>query len=194
MILCGVTTGRRREFDWLFRGGVAAFFPRQWERLRGALPAADRDGDLVEAYHRLLHDPDPEVRRRAAFEWCLWESATVAWPPTDGLARRFVDPSYAMAFARLVTHYVRHDAWIEDGSLLRDAAALADIPGILVNGRFDFQAPIANAWALKRVWPRAELVIVDDAGHSPADPGITTALIRATDEFAAPPTGRRPDR
>lgn len=164
MILCGVTTGRRREFDWLFRGGVAAFFPQQWECLRSALPAADRDGDLVEAYHRLLHDSDPEVRRRAAFEWCLWESATVAWPPTDGLARRFADPSYAMAFARLVTHYVRHDAWIEDGSLLRDAAALADIPGILVNGRFDFQAPIANAWVLKRVWPRAELVIVDDAG------------------------------
>ncbi len=33
MILFGVTTGRRKEFDWLFRGGAAAFFPEQWERL-----------------------------------------------------------------------------------------------------------------------------------------------------------------
>lgn len=186
MILFGVTTGRRSEFDWTFRGGLAVFFPAQWDRLRAGVPVAERDGDIVEAYHRLLHDPDPTVSQRAAEAWCMWESATPAWPPTTGLAERFTDPNYALAFARIVTHYVRHNAWLEDGSLLRDAGLLADIPGILVNGRFDFQAPIANAWELKRVWPRAELVIVDDAGHS-ANPGLTQELIRATDQFAALP-------
>jgi len=183
MILFGVTTGRRSEFDWTFRGGLAAFFPEQWERLRDGVPVAERDGDIVEAYDRLLHDPDPAVRRRAADAWCLWESATPAWPPATGLAERFSDPAYALAFARIVTHYVRHNAWLEDGSLLRDAGSLARIPGILVNGRLDFQAPIANAWELKRVWPRAELVIVNDVGHS-AGPGLTQALIRATDRLA----------
>jgi proline iminopeptidase len=152
MILFGVTTGRRAEFDWLFRGGVAVFFPEQWERLRAALPAAERDGDVVDAYHRLLFHADPEVRRRAAFEWCMWESATPAWPPVDGLAPRFEDPAFALAFARLVTHYVRHDAWIEDRALLRDAGSLARIAGTMINGRFDFQAPIGNAWELSRVW------------------------------------------
>ncbi|MCH7617709.1 MAG: prolyl aminopeptidase [Chloroflexi bacterium] len=184
MILFGVTTGRREEFDWLFRGGLAVLFPAQWEELRAALPAADRDGDIVEAYHRLLNDSDAEVRRRAAEAWCLWESATPAWPPATGLAARFTKPDFALAFARLVTHYVRHDAWIEDGRLLRDADRLAAIPGILVNGRFDFQAPIANAWELKRVWPGAELVIVENAGHAASDPALTQELIRATDEFA----------
>jgi len=184
MILFGVTTGRHSEFDWTFRGGVAVFFPEQWERLRAGLPVPERDGDIVEAYHRLLHDPDPTVRRRAAEAWCMWESATPAWPPTTGLAERFTDPAYALAFARIVTHYVRHNAWLEDGCLLRDADSLADIPGILVNGRFDFQAPIAKAWELKRVWPRAELVIVDDAGHS-VNAGLSRELVRATDRFAA---------
>ena len=82
-----------------------------------------------------------------------------------------------------MTHYVRHYAWLEDECLLRDAGVLADIPGILVNGRFDFQAPIANAWELRRAWPRAELVIVDDAGH--ADESITQELVRATERFSA---------
>ena len=50
-------------------------------------------------------------------------------------------------------------------------------------GFFDFQAPIGNAWELKRVWPRAELVIVDNAGHADS-PGLTQELIRATDRFA----------
>jgi proline iminopeptidase len=185
MILFGVTTGRRAEFDWLFRGGVSRFFPEQWDRLRAAVPPAARDGDLVEAYHALLHDPDPATRRHAAREWCLWESATPAWPPARGLARRFTDPAFALAFARLVTHYVRHDAWIEDGALLRDAVRLKDTPGILVNGRFDFQAPIANAWELSRAWPRAELVIVDRAGHASDNQGLTRALVGATDRFAA---------
>jgi proline iminopeptidase len=183
MILWGVTTGRHKEFDWLFRGGVAVLFPEQWERLRAALPVAARDRDIVDAYHRLMNDHDSNVRRRAAEAWCMWESATPAWPPTTGLSERFTNPTFAMAFARIVTHYVCHNAWLEDGSLLRGADALAGIPGILVNGRFDFQAPIANAWELKRVWPRAELVIVEDAGHDPTSSGLTRELIRATDRF-----------
>ena len=187
MILFGVTTGRREEFDWLFRGGLAVLFPAQWEALRAALPAAERDGDVVEAYHRLLYDPDAAVRRRAAEAWCMWESATPAWPPKAGLAERFSDPDFALAFARIVTHYVRHNAWLEDKSLLLGASALADIPGILVNGRFDFQAPIANAWELKRAWPRAELVIVEDAGHAANDPALARELVTATDKFAVRP-------
>lgn len=184
MILWGVTTGRRSEFDWLFRGGVAIFFPDQWDRLRAGLPLAEQDGDVVEAYSRLLNDPDPQVHKQAAVVWCMWESATGAWPPTNELAERFTDPAYALAFARIVTHYVSHDAWLEDGSLLRGVERLVDIPGIIVNGRFDFQAPIGNAWELHRVWPQADLVIVDDAGHAPTSPALRQELIRASTRFA----------
>ncbi len=149
IILWGVTTGRRLEFDWLFRGGVAVLFPEQWQRLRDALPLAHRDGDIVEAYDRLLHDPDPAIRGKAALDWCTWESATPTWPPAPGLSPRFSDPAFRMAFARIVTHYVRHNAWLEDGSLLRGAVHLAGIPAIMVSGRFDFQAPMGWAWELK---------------------------------------------
>jgi len=188
LILFGVTTGRRKEFDWLFRGGVAILFPEQWERLRDAVPAAVRSGDVIEGYCRLLDDPDASIRNQAALAWCTWESATPAWPPAHGLSPRFRDPRFALAFARIVTHYVRHYAWLEDGIILRDASALAGIPGIMVNGRFDLQSPIGWAYDLKRAWPRAKLVIVDDAGHDASNVSITGELIRATDEFA--PLGR----
>jgi proline iminopeptidase len=88
-----------------------------------------------------------------------------------------------MAFARLVTHYVSHNGFVEDGSLLNGARVLADIPGVLINGRFDLQAPLGSAWDLKQVWPKAELVIVDDAGHS-ANPALVGEVIVATDRFA----------
>lgn len=184
IILLGVTTGRRAEFDWLFRGGISMLFPEEGRRLVDALPAADRDGDIVDAYYRLLNDADPTVRAQAALDWCTWESATPDWPPKHGLDERFEDPKFALGFARLVTHYVSHNGFLEDGSLLRGAGALAGIPGLLINGRFDFQAPIGNAWELKRVWPRAELVIVDEAGHG-GNPALIAEVIAATDRFAA---------
>jgi proline iminopeptidase len=134
MVLFGVTSGRRGEVDWLFRGGLARFFPEQWERLAQGI----RDADVVDEYARRLDDPGPGVRRAAAEDWCRWESATPHWPPRDGLDARFQDADYAMAFARIVTHYVRHDLFLEEDELLRGADALARIPATLVHGRFDF--------------------------------------------------------
>jgi proline iminopeptidase len=182
MILWGITTGRRSEADWLFRGGVAPLFPEQWARLRAGVPDARDDCDVVDAYARLLFDPDLEVRTRAAREWCMWESATPDWPPKPGLASRYRDPDLALAFARLVTHYVRNDFFLEDGVLLRNAGVLADIPGILIHGRFDLSAPLGNAWALHEAWPRSELEVVPGAGH--AAEAIDRELIRASDRFA----------
>ena len=102
-----------------------------------------------------------------------------------GYHRGLEIPTFRMAFARIVTHYVRHYAWLEDGALLRDAHVLGHIPGIMVNGRFDLQAPIGWAYDLKLVWPRAKLVIVDDAGHDASNASIAGELVRATDRICA---------
>jgi proline iminopeptidase len=184
IVLFGISTGRHSEMDWLFRGGAARFFPEQWERLLEAVPEAERTGDVVADYNRLLLDPDPAVHRKAAYEWCLWESATPDWPPKQGLMERFQDPAYALAFARIVTHYIRHNAFLEDGLLIRNASRLSSIPGVLINGRYDFQSPIGNAWVLKQAWPRADLVIVDDAGHG--GDRLGEEMVRATGRFAGP--------
>src|ERR1051325_11197 len=58
LVLWGVPTSGRADFDWLFRGGLGRFLPEQWERLLDALP--DREADPVDAFHRLLFDHDPE--------------------------------------------------------------------------------------------------------------------------------------
>jgi hypothetical protein len=37
----------------------AYHFPAEWERFRAGVPAADRDGDLVAAFARLMEDRRP---------------------------------------------------------------------------------------------------------------------------------------
>jgi proline iminopeptidase len=179
LVVFGVSTGRHSEFDWLFRGGVSLFFPQQWERLAAHVGDAP---DVPAAYYTLLNDPDPAVRRAATEEWIRWESATPSWPPREGISDRFLDTDFAYSFARLVTHYVQANAWLEDGELLRPDI-LERFSGAIVNGRFDFQSPLGNAWALHRVWPRAELTVVDDAGHS-MTPATIAAVRAATDRFS----------
>ena len=184
MVMWGVSTGRYMEFDWLFRGGVSVLFPEQWQRMRAALPERERDADIVAAYYRRLNDSEVAVREQAALAWCTWESATPNWPPSNELSPRFRDPRFRMAFARVVTHYVNHYAWLEDGILLREIPKLAKIPAVLISGRFDFQSPLKWAWDLSRAWPSSRLIVVDDAGHDASNAGITAELIRATDQFA----------
>jgi proline iminopeptidase len=69
-----------------------------------------------------------------------------------------------MTFARIVTHYFSHAAWLSDGQLLRNAHRLAGIPAVLVHGRLDLGGPADTAWQLAKAWPDAELHLIS-TGH-----------------------------
>ncbi|WP_243790163.1 prolyl aminopeptidase [Saccharopolyspora gloriosae] len=181
LVLFSVVTTTHREVEWITQD-MRRVFPEQWDRFRAGVPEDERDGRLVDVYSRLLHDPDPVVRARAARDWCRWEEAHVE----VGHARRdprYDDPDFRLRFARLVTHYWRHGAWFEDGELLRNAEKLAGIPGALVHGRKDVSGPPDIAWQLAQAWPDAELLFIDDAGHGGGG-GVAEALIEVTDRFA----------
>jgi proline iminopeptidase len=183
IILGAVTTTRPSEIDWLYHGS-GRFLPEAWDRFRDGAGVDDPDVDLVQAYRKLLDDPDPTVRERAAVRWCEWEHAIVSTTPDAEPNPRYSDPKFRMGFARLVTHYFSNAAWLDDGQLLANADRLRTIPGKLVHGRLDLSSPLHTAWQLSRAWPTAELVVVEQSGHSATDPGMTEALVAATDHFA----------
>ena len=174
LALAAITSPDRWLLRWITRD-VGRVFPREWERFRDGVPEADRDGDLAAAYSRLLHDPDPAVRARAAQDWCDWEDAHVSLAPGAEPSLSVAEPGFQLAFARIVTHYWGNGCFLEDGQLLRDAHRLAGIPGFLVHGRFDVSGPLDTAWQLHRAWPGSELQVVGDAGH--AGGGMTSALV-----------------
>lgn len=183
IVLIGVTTGRREEYDWLY-GGVRRFFPEAWEAFRHGVPEADRDGDVVAAYGRLMADPDPEVRGRAAADWCAWEDAVLSeegYGAPDVYSGR---PDEArQALVRLCAHYGTHHAFLDDGQLLDRADQLAGIPGVLLHGRADLSSPALSAWELSRRWPDAELQLFRGAGHK-GDDAMGRAMVAALDRFA----------
>lgn len=183
IVLFSVTNTTRREVEWITRD-MGRVFPAQWARFRDGVPAAERDGNLAAAYSRLLHDPDPAVRDKAARDWCDWEDAHVATVPGHQPDPRYLDPRLRLRLARLVTHYWGHAAWLDEGILLREASKLAGIPGVLVHGRLDISSPADIAWNLAQAWPDAELHLVEGAGHGTRGPGMRDLVIGALDRFA----------
>ncbi|WP_137723744.1 prolyl aminopeptidase [Prescottella subtropica] len=183
LVLRGIFLLRRSEVDWYYNGGAGLLFPERWEQFLAPVPPGERSGDLVEAYHRLLHADNPDVALEAAVAWSTWEGATSHLLPHPDRVEQTAEPRFALAFARIENHYFRNAGFLDEGQLLRDAAVLASIPGVIVQGRYDVVCPAASAWELHRVWPGSVLHLVDDAGHAASEPGITHRLIEATDRF-----------
>ena len=186
MVLASVTTTRPKEIHWLYHE-AGRYFPEQWQRFwRGAGVGSDGDApDLVAAYYHLLHvQPDVVVRARAARSWCEWEDAVAALPSGQPNPR-YTDPAFRMTFARIVTHYFHHRAWLAEDQLLEGASRLAAIPGVLVHGGRDLGSPLDTAWHLANAWPTAKLRVVD-TGHTGGDE-MTAEIINVTDRFATAP-------
>ncbi|WP_327104522.1 prolyl aminopeptidase [Nonomuraea glycinis] len=183
VVIVAVTMTRRSEIDWLYRG-VGRFFPEQWQRFREGVPEAERDGDLLAAYSRLMSDPDPAVRTKAAHDWVTWEDTVISLE-VNGKPNAYSDrpPAALLAFTRICAHYFSNAAWLEEGVLLREAHKLAGIPGVLIHGRFDLGGPLETAWQLAQAWPDARLVVVEDSGHTGSDT-LRKALHAAVDGFA----------
>lgn len=183
LVLRGVFTLRRDELDWFYEGGAQALFPDLWEAFTAPIPTGER-GRMIEAYHRRLTHPDPDVHVPAAIAWSVWEASTITLRPDRDAIAKASDPRTAVAFARIENHFFRHGGWFREGQLIEDAHLLRDIPAVIVQGRYDVCTPMMTAWRLHRAWPEAELVVVDDAGHAAIEPGIARALRAATDRFA----------
>lgn len=181
MILRGVFACTRSEIDWFYRDGANRLFPDAWERLTGRLSDTERE-DVLKAYHARL-SRDVASRREDAVEWARWESALISLHADPAAASP--EPRRADALARMETHYFIHGGFLDyDGVLLEDTGHLRDIPGIIVQGRYDMVTPVQTAWRLAKAWPAARLDIIPDAGHAAGEPGTIDALVRATDNVA----------
>ena len=183
LILRGIFTLRRWELLWYYQHGASLLFPDKWEGFIAAIPPEERD-DMIGAYRRRLISPDAQVQRAAALAWSKWEGETITLLPDPSVSNAFYGDDFALAFARIENHYFVHSGWLEEGQLISNAALLREIPGVIVQGRYDVACPPQTAWDLHRAWPEAEMIMVEGEGHALSQPGILHHLIEATDRFA----------
>lgn len=180
LVLRGIFLMTRPELDWFYRGGVAAFWPDAWERFRNVIPGEEQD-DLVSAYHRRLFSGDPDIEEMHGMAWLIWESQLSTIERIDLLNE--APRRYGRIFSRIETHYFVNSGFLEDPDhIINNMGKMGNLPGTIVQGRFDLVCPPVNAHRLRKCWPDCDLRIVR-AGHAMTEPEITRELVSVLDEL-----------
>ncbi len=186
LVLRGIFLLRRSELEWFYQNpeGAASMFPDLWEHYLAPLTPAER-ADCIGSYYKRLTSDDKSTLLTAARAWSIWEGALSFMKMNPDYVKRFGDPEFAAAFARIECHYFINGGFLDrPDQLLEDVSKIRHIPAVIVQGRFDVVCPARSAWDLHRAWPEADLRMIPDAGHSAFEPGIARELVKATDRFA----------
>jgi proline iminopeptidase len=187
LIVRGIFTIRKQEIDWFYQFGASELFADAWQSFIEPIPPDERH-DLLKAYHRRLVGTDEAEQIRCAVAWSQWEAATLSLLPDKRRLAEFGREHFALAFARIECHYFVNRGFFDwDDALLRGGHKLRSIPGAIVQGRYDVVTPMRTAFDLHLAWPEAEFTVVADAGHALVEPGITDAIVTATNRFAEYP-------
>jgi proline iminopeptidase len=181
LVLRGIFLCRQSEIDW-FLYGMRTVFPEAWRAFAGFLTEAER-ADLLSAYYRRLVDPDPALHMPAARAWSTYEGGCSTLLPSPDTIAAFGEDRMALGLARIEAHYFRTGVIVPKDDLVAHAGRIRELPGAIIQGRYDLVCPIVSADELARSWPEAEYIVVPDAGHSAMEPGIRSQLVAATERL-----------
>lgn len=180
LILRGIFLSRPEELDW-FLNNARFFYPESWQALITFLSLAERE-NVLNAYTQRIFSNDPAINVPAATNWNAYESSIMSLRPSASKGSP-VTADVQLARARIQLHYILHECFVGQRNLLQEVSALAHIPTVIVQGRYDMVCPPLTAWQLSQVMPHAELHMIPDAGHSAMESGTISALVGATERF-----------
>ncbi|MGM4919216.1 prolyl aminopeptidase [Tardiphaga sp. 813_E8_N1_3] len=187
IVLRATFLGTREELHDVFNTMLPRHYPGLHGDFLSALPETERADPLPNFYRRIL-DADPAVHVPAIRAWGSTEAILSEIAPKRtrldraelGNTTRPMPATPAME-----AHYFKHDCFMRPQQLMEDAGKLAGIPGVIIQGRYDFLCPPATSHALATRWQDAEVRIVEGAGHSLYDPGMRDAVMKAIADVAS---------
>ncbi|MEC9262260.1 MAG: prolyl aminopeptidase [Pseudomonadota bacterium] len=185
LILRGIFLARQEDFEWFLapNGGAAQIYPDAYQRFIEEIENPTSFATVLAHYSEVFSGVDEHRRHQAAIRWYQWEEA-IARVHSPGIQ---VQPKSAhptvLSLAMLEWHYIANRCFISENEILQQVHRLAGIPGKIIHGRCDTVCKPQGAHVLHRYWPDSELLLIDGAGHSSAEPAITMALRAATHQF-----------
>ena len=185
LVLHGVFLCTQEEIDFLYHGAVSTFFPEAWERLKLVLPRPD-DPSYPRQLFELMTGDDPRERETAVESWSFYEARIASVQTTDERTEQELRErgESLEPLALLESYYRTNGCFLREGQLLQDVERIANIPTFIVQGRYDMIAPPLRAYLLTQRLRNVQLELLDAAGHSADDPGVSNALLRAVEWVA----------
>ena len=182
IILRSVFLGTMSEINWAFKDGPKTFAPDLYNQFISFLDKKDQ-ADPIEAYIRKIHSNESHLY---SWVWHDYERILSQINPDshdfesiNEMKKRNGLPNSPL----METHYIKNKFFMEDDQIVKNANKLKNIPGYIVQGRYDLICPPVNAYKLKQAWKKSKLKLVNTAGHSSSDQGIMENLSIALKEI-----------
>jgi proline iminopeptidase len=182
LVLRGIFTSTKAEIQHYYQG-VRSFFPEAFDRFQGEFDAPVSPEVVVDK----VQSEDPRMRARFSQAWTRYELKIAELEVSDAEVNNLLQtPALAKliySLALFENHYLANSCFLAENQLLDQADKIAHIPAFLVNGRYDMICPPVTAYRLHEKLPQSKLYIIEGAGHSMSEEGITRALLRIMREL-----------
>lgn len=181
LVMRGIFLARPQDTQWTFtdQGGANRIFPDYWQEYIDALPAGQTQPSVDVAYNIMIGD-DKEAALKVARAWSMWEIRCCTLQPNEEFLAHFEDDKTCWTLARHEAHYMANDCFLQDNEIINNCDKIADIPMIIVHGRYDIVCSFDNAWTLHQRLPDSQLVISETAGHASCETETKHHLVTAT--------------
>ncbi len=178
--LRGVFLCRKDDISWFYQHGASEIYPHYWQDYISIVDKSKRD-DILTTYYEMIHSSDENISISACKEWSLWEGRSSSLLPSHEVINAFDECSISLA--KIESHYFINSCFIEENQILNNIDVIKDIPCWIVHGQYDIVCPIKQAYDLHMSYPKSNLIIARDAGHSLFEKSISEELIKIFDEI-----------
>jgi len=182
IILRGVFTATNQEIDHFYHGATAEYFPDNFEMLLKHIDHPEQKNYQAQLLAK-IQGQDSLASYEAAKAWARYEGKIAFLNiPNHRLENILIHWPF-FAFSLIENYYMVYGCFLEEGQLLNNTDRIANIPTIIINGRYDLICPPITAYKLHKKLPKSKLWIIEAAGHSASEPGIEATLVKAAGEF-----------
>lgn len=148
--------------DWV-KHGSELFYPDLWDEMRKVYGC----NDFYDKFCGMLFSDNKENNLNALFFFGSYEHKLGQLNPQLTPASE-VDEAF-LRETRVYFHFDRNNYFVEQGQILKKAAAIKKIPALILHNRMDFCCPVKQAWDLHKALPASKLTIMPRYGHSTSD-------------------------
>ncbi len=182
MILRSVFLGDQEALDWTFKFGAGEVFPEYWEKFKNYIPESEQT-DLLQAYNQRIFSGEEEESKEALVNFGIWEAQTASLVPNEKKINEFRNSRQFLTSAKMEAYYFINKCFLEEDQIIKNMDKIANLPGIIIHGRYDVLCPLSGAYKLHKRWPNSKLHIVPLVGHR-EEGEMTDLLVEAADSFA----------
>lgn len=190
MVLRGIFLGREEDTNWFISStqGASQVFPLEYSEFVSGFPTSvtQESSELIcQWYFEQLTDSNEIVRNEAATRWFNWEGNISKLKKTQNDSGDSASNQQIYSLALLECHYLINNCFMPVNHILASCHLISHIPLHIVHGRYDMVCKCESAIKLHHTLPNSHLTIVEDAGHSITEKGISTALVEALDRITS---------